>query len=459
MIENSQDIKKKILNLRNFFATHQTLDTTFRIKSLRKLKKAILENEKDIFKALHQDLHKSDFESFSTEVGIILTEIDYQIKHLRKWSREEHKFTPFVLFPSRSKIAREPYGVVLVIAPWNYPFQLLLNPLVAAIAAGNCVMLKTSPYAPATATIVEHIVRLALEEGHVNICHGNRDVNQQLLAQRFDFIFFTGSPALGKIVMEAAAAHLTPVVLELGGKSPCIVDQDADVPTAARRIIWGKTLNSGQTCVAPDYLLVHESVKKQLLTEMRTAIKEFFGENPQAAEDYPRIVSGKAMQRLIGYLKEGKIVMGGAYDEKERYIAPTIIENLPEDAALWQEEIFGPIFPLKTFSDFDEMLQFVQQREKPLALYYFSTCKKKIKRIIRETSSGGVCINDVLLHVGTHHIPFGGIGNSGMGNYHGKYGFETFSHQKSIVTSHPSFDIKIKYPPYQNKLKILKRVW
>ena len=294
---------------------------------------------------------------------------------------------------------------------------------------------------------------------NVLICHGNRDVNQQLLAQRFDFIFFTGSPALGKIVMEAAAAHLTPVVLELGGKSPCIVDQDADIPTAARRIVWGKTLNSGQTCVAPDYLLVHENVKKRLLTEMQTAVIEFFGTDPQKSEDYPHIVSDKAMQRLVGYLKEGGIVMGGVYDEKERYIAPTIIENLPEDAALWQEEIFGPIFPLKTFSDFDEMLQFVQQREKPLALYYFSTCEKKIKRIIRETSSGGVCINDVLLHVGTHHIPFGGIGNSGMGNYHGKYGFETFSHQKSIVTSHPSFDIKIKYPPYQNKLKILKRVW
>ncbi|MBP5589605.1 MAG: aldehyde dehydrogenase [Bacteroidales bacterium] len=452
-----QEIKTKIDAQRTFFKSNITKDVKFRIDSLRRLKTQIILHETEILDALYHDLHKSDFEGYSTEVGIVINEINVHIRHLRCWARPEYRLTPITLFPSCSKIYKEPYGVVLVIAPWNYPFQLLLNHLVAAISAGNCVTLKSSPNSTATNGIIEKILNNVFAEEYVTIFHGHRDVNQMLLNQRFDYIFFTGSPILGKTVMEAASKNLTPVTLELGGKSPCIIDYDADVDVAAKRVVWGKTINAGQTCVAPDYLMVHELVKEKFVSSFSKYVAEFFGDNPSQSPDYPRIVSQKAMERLVGYLGEGSLVLGGRYDTERRYIEPTIITNLDNDSKLLTEEIFGPIFPLIIFNNIDEVISMINSKEKPLALYYFSSDQKKANKIIRETSSGGVCINDTIIHVANHRIPFGGVGNSGMGMYHGKYGFDTFTHKKSVVISKPTFDMNIKYPPYEGKFNKYKR--
>ncbi len=452
------EITDKISLMRQFFCNGGTRSVAQRKVMIDRLYTSIQRHEQDIAEALAADLHKSDFESYATETGIVLHELKTLRRNMIKWSKSRHRGTPLSLFPSRSRIVREPYGVALVIAPWNYPFQLLFNPLAAAVAAGNCVALKTSPNAPATAALAETIVQEVFPPTWVSVFHGHRDVNQKLLAERFDYIFFTGSPALGRIVMEAAAKHLTPVTLELGGKSPCIVDEDADLTVAARRIVWGKCLNSGQTCIAPDYLMVHQSVKTAFLQAFKEAVRDLFGHNPQLSPDYPRIVTDKAMQRLTGYLNTGRIVVGGRFDLQDRYIEPTVIEEVPTDAPAMQEEIFGPIFPLIEFEQTDEVIDFINRREKPLALYYFTRNPEKAKKMLRETSSGGVCINDTVIHCANANIPFGGIGNSGMGRYHGKYGFDTFSHEKSVMRSPGKLDIKVKYPPYSGKLKMVKRL-
>lgn len=453
----TDNLSRRISAIRNYFLTNVTKDVVFRIDALKKLKTQIINHEADIIKALYDDLHKSDFEAYSTEISLVIQEIDLLCRRLHFWARPKHKLTPLMFWPSMSKIIHEPYGVVLIIAPWNYPFQLLISPLVAAIGAGNCAVLKTSPYSPAINNVMESIIKKTFSPDYVSIFHGNRDVNTALLAERYDYIFFTGSPSLGKTVMAAASKNLTPITLELGGKSPCIVDEDANVEIASRRIIWGKTLNSGQTCIAPDYLMVHENIKEEFISTMEKHIKEMYGEDPRESPDYPRIISDKAMTRLVGYLKTGSLVMGGRYDIKERYIEPTVITNLPPDAPILNEEIFGPIFPLIFFTNIDEVIKHVKSREKPLALYYFTGDKKKILKMLKETSSGGACINDTIIHVGNHRIPFGGVGNSGMGMYHGRYGFETFSHSKAVVVSSTNIDIKIKYPPYGNKLNRFKR--
>ncbi len=453
----TREMQNRLQQMRQYFNSQRTKDVSFRIQSLQTLYKQIKLHEQDIIQALHEDLHKSPFEAFSTEIGLVLKEIKHHIKHVKQWQRPEKKLTPFLFFPSKSNIFKEPYGLALIIAPWNYPFQLLFSPLVGAISAGNCVVLKTSPSAPATAKVMDSIISACFSPDYVSIFHGNREMNQLLLSQRFDYIFYTGSPAVGKVVMKAAAEHLTPITLELGGKSPCIVDKNADIRTASRRIMWGKTINAGQTCIAPDYLFVHKSIKNTFITALQEAVHMMFGDNPQAAPDYPRIVSPTAMQRLIGYIDKGNIVFGGRYDLADKYIEPTVVDNLTADAGLLSEEIFGPIFPLMTFDDIQEVITYINEREKPLALYFFSKDKQAVHKILGQTSSGGICINDTIIHVANHRLPFGGVGNSGMGAYHGKYSFDTFTHKKATVVSSFSVDFPIKYPPYKGKLDKFKR--
>lgn len=443
--------------MREFFGTNKTKDVDFRIGYLKKLGQLIREHEKHIFDALEADLHKSNFESYTTEVSLVLKELDVNIKNLKRWARPKYKPTPFIFWPSSSRILKEPYGVVLIIAPWNYPFQLTFIPLISAISAGNCVFLKSSRKVPSTNKVVEEIIKKCFPAEYVSFFCGDPVAGDALLDERYDYIFFTGSPSKGKVIMEAAAKNLTPVTLELGGKSPCIIDSDADLAIAARRIVWGKGINAGQTCIAPDYLMVHEEIKESFVAEVEKAIREMYGEDPQKSADYPRIISEKAMERLVGYIEEGDLVLGGKYDISARYLEPTIITGMADNSQVMTEEIFGPILPLKTFYNIDDVITFIKSREKPLALYYFTNDRKNSAKVLRETSSGGACVNDTLIHVANHRLPFGGVGNSGMGLYHGKYGFDTFSHHKSVVRSSFSIDIKLKYPPYKKKLERFKR--
>ena len=352
------------------------------------------------------------------------------------------------LFPSRSCVISEPLGAALIIAPWNYPVQLLLNPLVGAISAGCTAVLKPSPYTPNVAYVLEQLIDEIFEERYVAVVQGNRDVNQILLEQRWDIIFFTGSPSLGRKVMAAAAKNLTPVVLELGGKSPCIVDKDADIKCAAKRIAWGKLLNAGQTCIAPDYLLVHKDIKEGFAKELHTQFTSLLGRKPKKNKHFVRIVNDKAFERLVGYLKCGTILFGGECDAEERYIEPTLLDNVSPDSPVMQEEIFGPIFPMLTFDTTEEAISFVNEREKPLALYYFGS-KAKGESVLARTSSGGACINDVIMHISNEALPFGGVGNSGMGSYHGERSFDTFSHQKAVVATSTKVDTPFRYMPYR----------
>ncbi len=442
---------------RQFFDTGQTLSSDFRISALKALKKSILSYEKQIYNALFNDLHKSETECFVTEVGIVLNEIDYAIKHLKKWMKPQCAKTPFFMFPSRSRIYKQPYGVTLIIAPWNYPFQLLFSPLVGAIAAGNCVVAKPSRKTANTLDIIKKIIsEVFLPEYVCAISASEQEDIASLLEQRFDYIFFTGGARFGHRVMQSAARFLTPLTLELGGKSPCIVDNDAHIKVAARRIVWGKFLNCGQTCVAPDHLWVHRSVKKALLNEMKRVISDFFGNNPKNSPDYGRIVSDTHFNRLCSLMQQGRIVIGGTSDNTSRYIAPTIIDNIHPDDIIMQEEIFGPLLPVLEFSEISEVQNYLLTQEKPLALYYFTSDNQKARNLLKRTSSGGACINDVIMHAANPHIPFGGVGNSGMGNYHGEYSFSTFSHTRSVVKSSSFIDIPLKYPPYSKKLNWIK---
>ncbi len=431
---------------KHYFRTGQTLDISYRLTALRALKAAILKHEKALTDALWADLHKSYEEAFLTEISIVLGEIDNHISNLRSWASPVHRPTPLKMFPSRSRIVSEPLGSTLIIAPWNYPVQLLLNPLVGAISAGCTAILKPSPYVPTVARALEELIADTFESEYVATVQGNRDVNTALLAERYDLIFFTGSPALGRTVMAAAAKNLTPVVLELGGKSPCIVDYDADIAVAARRIAWGKCLNAGQTCIAPDYLLVHSAVKDRLIAALGKEFKALLGEEPQQSKHFVRIVNERAFDRLVGYFKDGDIVVGGQTERSERFIAPTILDNVNPESAVMQDEIFGPIFPVVTFQTTAEAVNFVTSREKPLALYYFG---KSGKQVIRTTSSGGACINDTIMHIANENLPFGGVGNSGMSSYHGKNSFDVFSHQRAVVTTPTWLDLPFRYMPYK----------
>lgn len=451
----SDHIREILKVQREFYSTGLSRDADFRIKSLKRLRAAIIAYEDRIYEALWHDLHKSAYEAYLTEVSMVLQEIRHHIRHLKRWAAPRRVSSPFYLLGSRSRIVYEPLGVVLVVAPWNYPFQLLINPLVGALSAGNCAVLKPSPYTPRVAGVLAEMIASVFAPGYVAVVQGGHEVNQFLWSQRFDHIFFTGSPALGKVVMKAAAENLTPVTLELGGKSPCIVNEDADISCAAKRIAWGKCLNAGQTCIAPDYLLVHARIKNELLEKLIFYIRQFYGENPEKSPDYPRIVRREAVVRLEGLMQKGTVVFGGTVIPEENFFAPTILDQVLPDDPVMLEEIFGPLLPVIEFNDLEEAAGFINVREKPLALYYFGK-EVSAKKIIAKTSSGGVCINDTVMHIANSRLPFGGVGHSGMGKYHGFDSFATFSNRRSVLVSPTWWEVPLKYPPYRN-FKLLKR--
>lgn len=457
MTETSEKIiLQHIENHRVFFSTGNTKDIGFRLKQLRTLKKAILKNQELIEQALWKDLRKSPEEAYLTEISIVLGEIENHLLHLKSWVKPQKVRTPLVLFPSSSKIIFEPLGVALIVAPWNYPFQLLINSLVGAISSGCCAVLKPSPDTPTIAKVMEDMIVEHFDSNYISIVQGGRPTNTLLFAQRFDVMFFTGSSKVGKVVMKAASEHLTPVVLELGGKSPCIVDADANIKVAAKRIAWGKLINAGQTCIAPDYLFVHHSIKEELLNAIAKQIKIMYGENIKESRFYPRIVNDDAFERLLTLLGEGEIHTGGETDKEERFIAPTIIDNVKPDFSIMQGEIFGPILPVMTFESIDEPIDYINKNEKPLAFYYFGG-NKKAKEVLSRTSSGGACINDTLMHIANHDLPFGGVGNSGIGKYHGHESFLAFSNRRSVVKTPTWIDIPLKYVPFKF-FKITKRL-
>ncbi len=444
--------------MRSFFATGKTKDINFRIDQLKKLREAIRNHRVEIEEALRKDLGKSPQEAFLTEIQLLLDDIRFHIKHLEKWARPKRVSSGLTLFPSDCRIIHEPYGVVLVIAPWNYPFQLLMEPLVGAIAAGNCVVLKPSEQAPATASLTETILSGLFEPNYIRVVQGDRKDLDRLLEERFDYLFFTGSPASGRHIMQKAAANLCPVTLELGGKSPCVVLESANIELTARRIAFGKFINAGQTCVAPDYVLVQRTVKTALIQALKTTIQGFYGDDPLASPHYGRIVSERFFDRLLYLLDScgGTVVSGGSTERPSRYLEPTLIDEPSVDSPLMQEEIFGPILPLIAVDSADDAVAFINARNKPLAIYVFGK-EAEGKALLKRTSSGGSCLNDTLMHVSNKHLPFGGVGESGMGRYHGRYSFETFSHQRSVVSSPLWFDLKAKYPPYK-RFNLLNRL-
>ena len=436
-----------------YFRSGATLDISFRKQMLKKLLNAMNKWESRICDALWTDLHKSYEEAYLTEISIVTGEIRNHIKNLGKWAARKRRPSPLKLFPSRSYVVKEPLGNTLIISPWNYPVQLLLNPLVGAISAGCTAVLKPSPYVPNVSKAIEDMIKDTFEEQYIAVVQGNRDVNTALLAQRWDLIFFTGSPALAKTVMAAAAKNLTPVILELGGKSPCIIDKTADIKVAAKRLAWGKTLNSGQTCIAPDYILIHEDIKDKFVKAFGKEVKNLHGEDIQADKHYVRMVNDKAFERVTGYFKDGKIIYGGRSDASSRFIEPTLIEDVALDSPLMTEEIFGPVFPIVTLNDKgtsfrEKAIDFVTSREKPLAFYYFGK-EADGWELVRRTSSGGGCINDVIMHIANENVPFGGVGNSGMGRYHDKESFEAFSHTRSIIATGNLIDLPFRYMPYK----------
>jgi aldehyde dehydrogenase (NAD+) len=433
---------------RAFFKSHETKSIDFRIKQLRKLKEAIFQNQKKIEAALWSDLHKSPEESYLTEISLVTSEIDLHIKHLKKWAKPKRVSTPFQLWPSRSTIMQEPLGVSLIISPWNYPFQLVMNPLVGAISAGCCSILKPSPDAPTIAKLIGEMISQTFDPEYITTMQGGRETTTMLLKQRFDMIFFTGSTAVGKVVMKAAAEHLTPVLLELGGKSPCIVDESANIELAAKRIAWGKLINAGQTCVAPDYLYVHESVKEKLLNEIAENVKSMYGDDPKKSMFYPRIIHERALQRLSDLASQSQAVDGGEMGTNDLYLEPTLIDKVLESDPIMQEEIFGPILPVLTFNDLDKTIAYINNQEKPLAFYYFGK-ESKGKLVLEKVASGSACINDCVIQFANHHLPFGGVGNSGMGKYHGKASFTAFSNTKAVMLSPTWIDLPLKYAPFK----------
>lgn len=440
---------------RQFFRSGVPLDITRRKQALRSLLQEVERREDELLSALRTDLGKAPFEGYMTEVGLVREEIRYHLKHLDHWARDKRVPTPLSQFPARSIRHPEPYGVVLIMAPWNYPIQLSLEPLIGAISAGNCVVLKPSAYAPACSHALKELIAACLPDDWVTVVEGGRAENQALLEQPFDYIFFTGSVAVGRHVMEMAARNLTPVTLELGGKSPVIVTADADLPLAARRIIFGKLLNAGQTCVAPDYLLVDRSVQEKLTKLLQQEITHFLGPDPLADSDYPRIINEKHLHRLEGLLTGGRILCGGTV--KDGRIAPTLMDNLEPDAPVMQEEIFGPILPILPFDTLEEAMDFVSSHPKPLALYLFSRDKEVQRKVLTRLSFGGGCLNDTIVHLTSPHLPFGGVGASGMGDYHGKASFDTFSHTKSILIRGSRPDLDLRYHPYSDKKSRLLR--
>lgn len=441
-------IKNLVEQQRVFFRSQATRSYEFRREQLLKLKSVLKANESEILHALKVDLNKSETEAYASEFGFVLHEIDHALKNLKKWMRPKCVGSTLLLWPSRAKVIPEPFGVTLVVAPWNYPLQLMLSPLVGAIAAGNCCILKPSEYAVATQDLVARIFKENFSSAYLAVVTGDYQVSEELLRENFDFIFFTGSTAVGRKVMLAAAETLTPVCLELGGKSPCVIDASADLALAARRVAWGKWYNAGQTCVAPDFLYVHESVYAEFVQKLKQMIRDFYGENVQTSADYGRIISDRHASRLVSLIDSSKVTFGGQVDLAQRFIAPTLLENLDWSQPVMQEEIFGPLLPIFRYKNLDEVLNILVSRPKPLAFYLFTRSNEVEKRFMNELSFGGGCINDCLVHLSHPGLPFGGVGESGIGAYHGQDSFAVFSHKKAVIRKAGWMDIPLRYPPY-----------
>ncbi|MGD1903700.1 MAG: aldehyde dehydrogenase [Geitlerinemataceae cyanobacterium] len=455
-----ETIADRVAAQRKFFATGQTKSYEFRRDRLEALKQAILDRESKIVEAVRADLGRPEFEAYIELAAI--TDVNYALKNLKRWMKPQRASVPIEQWPSSAWRQAEPLGCSLILGAWNYPFQLVFQPLVGAIAAGNCAIVKPSEISPNTAKLAAELINETFDPRYIWAVEGDAEVSQALLENKFDSIFFTGSTRIGKIVMAAAAKHLTPVTLELGGKSPCIVDRTAKLDIIAKRIAWGKWLNNGQTCIAPDYILVDRAVKDALLDRLKAIVREFYGDNAQQSPDYGRIVNTAQFDRLVGLLDDGnsafKTICGGQHDRADRYIAPTILDGVSPDDAIMQDEIFGPILPVLTYDKLEDAIALINDRPKPLALYLFSEDKVAQNRVLRETSSGGVSVNDTVSHVACPELPFGGVGNSGMGSYHGKASFNAFSHTKSVLKKATWFNSPLLYAPYLNKLGIIKKI-
>ncbi len=442
---------------REYYLSGATLPVEARKKALVSLKRAIMQHENDIYDALHKDLLRPKTEAYIMEFHIVMNEIEYFLKHIDRLNKRKRYPSPAEFFKSTSYMYPEPYGVVLVMSPWNYPIQLTLAPLVGAVAAGNCVMVKPSEYTQSCAAVIETILSEAFNTRHVAVVRGNREANQFLLQQKYDYIFFTGSYEVGKVVMRAAAEHLTPLTLELGGKSPCLVDETADLDKAAKRIVWGKLVNAGQTCVAPDYILVHQSVREAFIEQLKKHIIACVGEHAQTSDSYTRIVNRKHFDRLKGLMQSERKAFGGEVNEDTLQISPTILDGANWDSPVMKEEIFGPLLPIMTYRDLNGTIDYLNTLAKPLAFYYFTKDRKREEAVMRKMTYGGGCVNDTLIHAGTHYVPFGGVGESGMGGYHGKASFDTFSHYKSVVKKSLAVDLPIRFAPYtEKKFKLVR---
>ncbi|CAL1521401.1 aldehyde dehydrogenase [Chitinophaga sp. MM2321] len=442
-----------------YFESGVTLPYAFRKAQLKRLRKGIEKFESRIMEALHQDLHKHAMEAYASEIGFLYEEIDYMLANLKQWMEPEIVTSPFVTYPSSSRVYREPLGLTLIISPWNYPFMLLISPLAGAMAGGNCAILKPSELAPHTAAVTAAMIKETFDPAYITVVEGDgSEAIPALMQFRFDHVFFTGSIAVGKKIMEMAVPHLTPVTLELGGKSPCVVDEKVNITVAAKRIIWGKFWNAGQTCVAPDYLLVHHKVKDALVAALKETIVSFFGEDPAASKDYARMINTRRFDTVSAYLDEGQILHGGQTDRDNLYIAPTLLDDVEWSDPVMQEEIFGPVLPILTFTELPQAIQAIRQHPYPLALYVFTKSKKTEKMLIEQVRFGGGCINNALVHLTNPELPFGGAGYSGMGQYHGRYSFDTFTHQKGMLKTGTWLDVPVKYPPFKNKLKMLKLI-
>lgn len=449
------NIDKIVQKQKSFFLSHKTKDISFRKDSLKKLLYEIKKKEKEIINAINSDFRKSEYETVMTETSVIISELNLTLRNIKKWSKPQKTLPSLLNFPSIAKIYKEPYGNTLIISPWNYPFQLAFAPLIGAIAAGNTVLLKPSEHTSNTSNIIRKIIENVFSPEHVSVIEGDASVSGKLLKIRWDYIFFTGSTSIGKIVAKAAAEHLTPITLELGGKSPCIIDESANLKLAAKRILWGKFINCGQTCISPDYILIHTSVKEKFITYFQQELRKAYGENPELSQDFPRIINSINFNRLRKMM-EHKIILGGQINEKDLYISPTLIDEPELNSKVMQEEIFGPILPIISYSSISKIDKIVSQNDKPLAFYVFSKKKSFVNQMISKYSFGGGTINDTTVHFINHRLPFGGVGKSGMGSYHGKRSFNTFTHQKGIVFRANWLDIQTRYAPYKGKLKQLK---
>ena len=458
MTDFDAEVKKILSDQKIFFQSGTPLDIKFRRDALTRLFDKIEEMRSEIHAALYSDLRKSEFEAIETETSGVFEEIIYMRKRVKKWAKPKRVGVHLNNMPAKGRIYPEPYGSALIFSAWNYPFQLALSPVVAAMAAGNCVVLKPAAQAPATAEVIKKLLDACFEPEYIATVIDGHGKAEMLLQNKFDYILYTGGPNIGRKVMLAAAENLTPVTLELGGKSPCVVAEDADLKITAKRLAWGKFLNAGQTCLSPDYLLIHEKIEAALLEEMEEVIKQFYGENPQQSPDYPRIINEHHFDRLAKLLENQEIFCGGRTDREDLYIEPTILAETDPESEIMQQEIFGPVLPVITWTNFDEVIDFINAREKPLGMYYFSKAKRDLDTLIQKTSAGGVSVNDTITHFINASMPFGGVGESGIGAYHGKYGFDTFSHFKPVMVKPTFIDVPMRYPPFAKKLKWLRKL-